>query len=166
MLSPWKKSYDKPKHSIKKLRHHFADKGLSSQSYGFSSSHVQTWELDHKEGWTPKNWCFRTLVLEKIPESPLDYKESNQSILKEINSEYSLEGLMLKLQHFGHLMWRDDTLEKTLMRGKSEGRRRGATEDKLAGWHHWLNRHESEQTTEQWRTGKPGALQPLGLDTT
>ena len=65
LLAPWKKSYDKPREHIKKQRHHFADKGLSSQSYGFSSSHIQMWELDHKEGWAPKNWCFQIVVLEK-----------------------------------------------------------------------------------------------------
>ena len=163
MLSPWKKSYDKPKHSIKKHRHHFADKGLSSQSYGFSSSHVKTWELDHKEGWTPKNWCFRTLVLEKIPESPLDYKESNQSILKEINSEYSLEGLMLKLQHFGHLMWRGDSLEKTLMLGKTEGKRR-------RGWQRmrWLDSITGSmdmnlsKLQETMKDREAGVLQSMG----
>ena len=69
------KSYDKPRQCIKKQRHHFADKGLSSQSYGFSSSHVQMWELDHKEGWVPKNRCLQTVVLEKTLENPLDNKE-------------------------------------------------------------------------------------------
>ena len=75
MLAPWKKSYDKPRLHIKKQRYHFADKGPSSQSYGFSSSHVWMWELDHREGWMLKNWCFWTVVLEKTPESPLDCKE-------------------------------------------------------------------------------------------
>ena len=104
--------------------------GLSSQNYGFSSCHVWMWELDYKESWVPKNWCFWTVVLEKILESPLDSswtaRRSNQAILKEINPEYSLEGLMLKLKlwYFGHLMWRSDSLEKTLMLGKTEGRRR------------------------------------------
>ena len=107
-----------PRQCIKQQRHYFANKGPSS--YGFSSSHVWMWELDHKEGWVLKNWCFRTVVLEKTPESPWDF----QSILKEINTEYSLEGLMLKLQYFGHLMWRADWLEKTLMLEKIEGRRR------------------------------------------
>ena len=99
--------------------------GLSSQRYGFSSSHVWMWELDYKESWVPKNWCFWTVVLEKTLESPLDCKEIKTSILKEICPEYSLEGLMLKLklQYFGHLMWRTDSLEKTLMLGKTEGRR-------------------------------------------
>ena len=75
MLAPWKKSYDKPRQCIKKQRHHFSDKCPYSQSYGFSSSHVEMWELDHKEGWAPKNWCFWTVVLEKTLESPLDWKE-------------------------------------------------------------------------------------------
>ena len=75
MLAPWKKSYDQPRQHIKKQRHYFANKGLSSQSYGFSSSHVQMWELDYKESWTLKNWCFWTVVLEKTLESPLDCKE-------------------------------------------------------------------------------------------
>ena len=94
----------------------------------FSSSHVWMWELDYKESWALKNWCFWSVVLEKTLESPLDSKESNQSILKEISPEYSLEGLMLKLklQYFGHLMRRTDSFEKTLMLGKIEGgRRRG-----------------------------------------
>ena len=73
--APWKKNYDKPKQWTEKQRHHFAEKGLSSQSYGFSSSHVWMWELDHEEGWVPKNWCFWTVVLEKTLESPLDCKE-------------------------------------------------------------------------------------------
>ena len=82
-------------------------KGLSSQSYGFSSIHVWMWELDYKESWVPKNWCFWTVVWEKTLESSLDCKEI---ILKEISPEYSLERLMLKLklQYFGHLMWRTE----------------------------------------------------------
>ena len=75
MIAPWKKSYDKTRQHIEKQRYHLADKGLYSQSYGFSSSHVQMWELDHKEGWAPKNWCFWTVVLEKTLESSLDSKE-------------------------------------------------------------------------------------------
>ena len=95
----------------------------SSQSYGFSSSHVWMWELDHKEGWAPKNWCFQTLVLEKTLESPLDSKEI-KPVHPKGNQPYSLEGLMLRLQDFGHLMQRADSLNKTLMLGKIEGRRR------------------------------------------
>ena len=75
ILTPWKKSYDKPRQHIKKQRHYFTNKGPYSQSYSFSNSHVWVWELDHKEGWMPKKWCFRTVVLEKTLESPLDCKE-------------------------------------------------------------------------------------------
>ena len=98
-----------------------------SQSYGFYNSHVWMWELDHKEGWVPKNWCFWTVVLEKTLKSLLGTaRRSNQSILKEMNSEYSLEGLLLKLkfQYFDHLMHRADSLEKALILGKTEGKRR------------------------------------------
>ena len=125
MLAPWKKSYDQHRQYIKKQRHYFANKGSSSQSYGFSSGHVWMWELDYKENWAPKNWCFWTVVLEKTLESPLDYKEMKPDNRKEISPEYSLEGLMLKLkfQYFGHLMRKTDSSEKTLMLGKIEGRR-------------------------------------------
>ena len=96
--------------------------------YGFSSGHVWMWELDYKASWAPMNWCFWTVVLEKTLESPLTARRSNQSILKEISPEYWLEGLMLKLklQSFRRLIWRTDSLEKTLLLGKIEGgRRRG-----------------------------------------
>ena len=86
------------------------------------------WELDYKESWAPKNWCFWTVVLDKTLESPQTARRFNQSILKEISPEYLLEGLMLKLklQYFGYLTWRTDSLEKALMLGKIEGgRRRG-----------------------------------------
>ena len=124
MLASWKKSYEQPRQHIKKQRCYFA-KCSSSQSYGFSSSHVWMWELDCEERWAPKNWCFWTVVLQKTLESPLAARRSNQSTLKEISPEYSLEGLMLKLklQYFDPLMRRDDSLEKTLMLGKTEGGR-------------------------------------------
>ena len=112
--------------SILKADIQLSKKGAYSQSYDFSSSHLWMWELDHKKGWLPKNWCFWTVVLEKMLESPWTSRKSSQSILKEIRPEYSLEGLMLKLklQSFGHLMRRADSLEKTLMLGNIEGRRR------------------------------------------
>ena len=112
--------------NIKKQRHYFVNKGPSSQSHSFSSSHVWMWCLNHKGSWALKNWCFWTVVLEKTLESALDSQEIQPVILKEISHEYSLEGLMLKLklQYFGHLTWRIDSLEKTLMLGKIEGRRR------------------------------------------
>ena len=123
------------------------------------------WELDHKEGWVCKNWCFWTVVLEKTLESLLGCKRSNQSILREISPEYSLEGLMLKLrlQYFGHLMQRIGSLEKTLMLGKTEGRRRGDDREwdcwmaSLTRWTWvWAN------SGRWWRTGKPGVLQSMG----
>ena len=100
--------------------------GLSSQGYVFSSSHVRMWELDYKESWAVKNWCFWTVVLEKTVESPLDCKEIQPVHLKEISHGCSLDGLMLKLklQFFDHLIRRADSFEKTLMLGKIEGRRR------------------------------------------
>ena len=100
-------------------------KGPSSQGYGFSSGHVWMWELD-KESWVQKNWCFWTVVLEKTLENPLDCKEIQPVHPKGDQSWCSLEGLMLKLklQYLGHLMWRADSFEKTLMLGKIEGRRR------------------------------------------
>ena len=116
MLTPWKESYDQPRQHIKKQRHYFVNKGPSSQGYGFSGDHVWRWQLDYKEGWALKNWCFWTVVLENTLESPLNCKK--------IRPGCSLEGLMLKLQlqHFGHLMWRADLFEKTLILGKIEGR--------------------------------------------
>ena len=126
MLTPWKESYDQPRYHIKNQRHYFANKGPSSQSCGFSSSHVWMWELNYKESGcqridTFELWCWRRLL-----RVLWTARRSNQSILKEISPEYSLEGLMLKLklQYFGHLMWRTDSLEKTLILGKIEGRRR------------------------------------------
>ena len=125
MLAPWKKSSNQPRQSIKKQRRHFADQSMYSQSYGFSSSHVWIWKLDHKASWVLKNWWFWTVVLEKTLESPLNCKEI-KSVNPKGNQVCSLEGLMLKLklQYFSHLMQRADLLEKTLMLGKIEGRRR------------------------------------------
>ena len=145
MLAPCKKSNDKPRQYIKNKRHYLANKGPSIQSYDFSSSHVWMWELDHKKGWTLKNRCFR-IVMQKTLGTPL---RSKQSFLKEINPKYSLQGVMmkLKLQYFGHLMRRVNSLEKSLMLGKTEGRRRkGTVEDGIVGWHHQLNSHEFDHT--------------------
>ena len=126
MLTSLKESYDQSRQHIKKQRQYVANKGLSSQGYGFTSSHVWMWELDYKESWAPKNWCFWTVVLEKTLESPVNARRSNQSILKEISPGCSLEGLMLKLklQYFGYLMGRAELFEKTLILGGIGGRRR------------------------------------------
>ena len=126
MPAPWKKNYNKPRQHIKKQRHYFANKSPSSQSCGFFSGQVWMWELSNKEGWawridSLEPWCWRRLL-----RVPWTAKRSKQSILSEINSGYSLEGLMQKLLHFGHLMRRANSLEKALMLGKIEGgRRRG-----------------------------------------
>ena len=120
------RSYDQPRQHIKKQRHYFANRGPSSQSYDVSSSHVWMWELDYRESWALNNWCFWIVVLEKTLRIPWTARRSNQSVLKEISPEYSSEGLMLKLkvQYFGHLIQRNDSLEKTRMLGKIGGRRR------------------------------------------
>ena len=122
MPALWKKINDKPRQYIQKQTSFCQD--LYSQSYNFPSSHVWMWKLDHKEGWAPKNWCLQTVVLRRL-EIPLDSKA------KSVNPEgkkpeYLLKGLMLKLKlkYFGHLMWRPNSLEKTLMLEKIEGKRR------------------------------------------
>ena len=122
------------------------------------------WELDCKESWAPKNWCFWTVVLKKTLDNPLECKEINQSILKEISPEYSLEGLMLKLklQYFGHLMQRTDSSEKILILGKIEGsQRRGRQRMRwMASLTRWTWVEVSSRSW--WWTGKPGMLQSLG----
>ena len=142
MLTPWKESYDQHRQHIKKQRHYFANKGPSSQGYGFSSSHVWMWELHYKGSWVPENdafelWCWRRLL-----RVSWTARSSSQSILKGISPECSLEGLMLKveLQYFGHLMQRAGSFEKTLMLGKIEGRRRDEK-----GWDRWI------ASLTQWR---------------
>ena len=132
---------------IKKQRNHFAYKGPSSQIHGFSSSHEQMWALDHKQGWAPKNWWLELWCWRRLLRVPWTARRSNRSILKEINLEYSLEVLMLKLklQYFDHLMWRADSLEKTLIFQWQE-EEKGTTKDEMVGWHHWLSGHEFEQT--------------------
>ena len=130
----------------------------------FSSSHVWMWDLDYKESWVPKNWYFWTVVW-RLLRVPWIARRSNQSILKEISSEYSLEGWMLKLKlkYFGHLMWRTDSLEKTLVLGKIEGRRR-------RGWQRmrWLDVITDSMDIslsnlrELVRTGKPDVLKSMG----
>ena len=148
MFAPWKKSSDKPKQCIKKQRHHFANRGPYSQSYVFSSSHVWMWELYHKEDWVLKNWCFWIVVLEKILESPFDCKK-----IKPVNTKGNQPWIFIgrndvEATNLGHLMQRADSLEKTPMLGKIEGKRwEEDSRDEMVGWHHWLNGHESAQTS-------------------
>ena len=125
---PLEEKFDQPKQHIQKQRHYFTNKGLSHQGNGFSCGHVWMWELDCEESWVPKNWCFWTVVLEKTLESPLDCREI-QPVHPKGNQSWIFIGRIdaeLKLKYFGHLMWRTDSFEKTLMLGKIEGgRRRG-----------------------------------------
>ena len=146
MLAPWKKSYDKPREPIKKQRHHFADKGLYMQSYGFYSSHIWMWEVDHKEGWVQKNWCFWTVVLEKTLESPLNCKE-----IKPVNPKGNQSWIFIGrtgAEAEAPIIWppvvKSQLIKKTLTLGKIEGRRRRG-QQRMRGWHHWLNGHEFEQ---------------------
>ena len=116
----------------------------NSQSFGVSSSHVWMWDLDHKKGWMPKNWCFQILMLEKTLESPSDCKEVNQSILKEITPKYSQKELMLQLK-FQHIGQEPKVTLKDPDAGK-DWREKGAAEDEMLRSYHWLSGHEFEQT--------------------
>ena len=145
---PWMKSYDQPRQHIKKKRHHFANKGLSSQSYDFSSSHVWMWELNHKETWALKNWYFWTVVLEKTLESPLDCKRI-QPVHSKGNQSWAFIGrtdaeaetpILWPPDAKNWLIGRDTDAEKDWRR---EGK--GTTEDEMIGWHHWLSGCELEQ---------------------
>ena len=146
MLAPWRKRYNQPRQHIKKQTHYFANKGPSSQSYGFSSSHVWMWELDYKESWTPKNLSFWTVVLEKTLESPLDCKEI-KPIQPKGNQSWIFIG-RTDVEAETPILWPADAknwlIWTTLMLGKIEGRRRTGQQDEMVGWHHWLNGHEFE----------------------
>ena len=164
MSVPWKKSYDQPRQHIKKQRHYFANKGPSSQSYGFSSSHVWMWELDHKESWVPKNWCFWTVVLEKTLESPLDYKE-----IKPVSPKWNQSWIFIRRTDaepespiLWPTDWRTDSLGKTLMLGKIKV---GGEEDDR-GWDGWMASPTQwtwfwASSRSWWWTGKPGVLQSM-----
>ena len=147
MLSPWKESYDQPRQHIKKQKHYFVNQGLSSQGYALSSSHVWIWELDSEESWVPKNGCFWTVVLEKTLESSLDCKEikpvhpkGNQSWIFTGRTDVKAETPML---------WPSDSKSWLIWKNPGAGKdwrweEKGATEDEMVGWHHWLNEHEFE----------------------
>ena len=134
-LDPWKKSYDQPRQHIKKQRYYFADKGPSSQSYGFSSSHVWMWELDHKEGWALTNWCFWNVVLEKALESPLNCKDIQPVHLKG-NQSWIFIG-RTDAEAKAPILWppngRVSSLEKILMLGKIEVKENSSRE-----WDGWM----------------------------
>ena len=145
MLTPWKKSYDQPRYHIQKQRHYFANKGLSSQGYGFSSGRVWMWELDCEESWVPKNGCFWTVVLEKTLESPLDCKgiqpvhpkgDQSQVFIGRTNVEAKTP-VPWPPDVKSWLIWKDPVAGKDW-----EQEEKGTTEDEKVGWHHWLNGHE------------------------
>ena len=144
MLAPWEKSYDQPREHIRKQRHYFANKGPSSQNYGF----VQMWELDHKETWALKNRCFWTVMLEKTLESTLDYKE-----IKLVNPKGNPFWIFIgrtnveaEIQYFSHMMRRTWLIGKDPDAGKDWWQEeKGTTGDEMVAWHHWLHGHEFEQ---------------------
>ena len=144
MFAPWKESYDQPRQHIKKQRHYFVNKGLSNQGYCFSSGHVWMWELDYKESWALKNWCFWTVVLEKTLESFLDCKEiqpvhpkGDQSWVFIGRNDVEAETPILWLPDVkSWLIWKDPDA------GKDWAQEKGTTEDKMVGWHHQLGGHE------------------------
>ena len=143
MFTPWKESYDQSRQHIKKQRHYFANKGLSSQDYGFSSGHVWMLELDYKEGWAPKNWCFWTVVLEKTLESPLNCKDiqpvhpKDQSWVFIGKTDVEAETPILWPPHVkSWLIGKDSDAGRDW--GQEE---KGTTEDEMVGWHHWLDGH-------------------------
>ena len=145
-LLPWKKSYDKLRQHIKKQRHYFANKSPSSQSCGFSSSHVWMWELEHKESWLLKNWWFWTVMLENTLESPLDCKIKPVNC-KGYQSWIFTEGLNAEAE--APILWPPDVKKwltgKDPAAGKDWRQEKGMTQDEMVGWHHQLDGHEFEQ---------------------
>ena len=142
------KSYEKPRQHIKKQRHYFVDKGPSSQSYDFSSSYVWMWELDYRESWAWKNWCFWTVVLEKTLENSLDCKEI-QPGHPQINQSWIFIG-RTDAEAEILILWPPDAKKWLIWKYPDAGKhwkheKKGTTEDETVGWHHWLNGHEFEQ---------------------
>ena len=145
MLTSWRESYDQPRQHIKKQRHSFANKGLSSQGYGFSSGHVWMWDLDCEENWAPKSWCFWSVVLEKTPASPLDCKEIQPVHPEGDQSWVFIGGTDAEVET--SILWPPHA--KSWLVGKDPGagkdwgqEEKGMTEDEMAGWHHWLDGRE------------------------
>ena len=140
MLAPWKKSCDQPRQHIKKQRHYFTDKGPYSQSNGFSSCHVWMWELDHKESWALKNWCFWTVMLEKTLESPLDCKEI-QPVHPKGNQSWVFIG---RTDAEAPILWPPDVKNWVTGKDPDAGKdwrweEKGTTKDEMVGWHHSLD---------------------------
>ena len=164
-FAPWKKSYDQLRQHIKKQRYCFANKGPSSQDYGFSSSHVWMWELDYKESWALKNWCFWTVMLEKTLESPLDCKEI-QPVHPKGNQSWMFIG-RTDVEAETPILWSLNaavSFEKTLMLGRIEGRRRQGRQRMgwLDGITDSMDMSLSKLLELEWWTGRPGVLQSMG----
>ena len=167
MLDPWKKSYDQPRRHIKNQRYYFTNKCPSSQSYGFSSSHVWMWELDHKESWALKKWCFWTVVLEKTLESSLDYKE-----IKPVNPKGDQSWIFIgrtDAEAETPILWSSDVKSWLIGQKLNAGQvwrqvEKGTTENEMVGWHHWLTQWTWAWASSGswWWTGKPGILQSMG----
>ena len=142
-------TFIKLRQHITKQRHHFADKGLYGQSYGFSSSHVWMWELDNKEGWAPKNWCFQIVVLEKTPEGPLDSKEI-KPVKPKGNQAWIFIGRTDDAKAEAPIIWPDvksQLIGKDLDDGQDgKQKEKWVEENEIVREHHWLNGHEFEQT--------------------
>ena len=143
-----KKSYDQTRQHIKKQRYYFANNGPSSQSYGFSSSHVWMWQLDHKESWAPKNWRFWTVVLEKTLKSPLDFKEI-QPVHPKGNKSWIFIG-RTDAEAETPILWPPDVKNWLIGKDPADGQdwrqaEKGTKEDEMVGWHHWLDGQEFEQ---------------------
>ena len=145
MRTSWKESYDQARQCIKKQRHYIANKGPYGQGYGFSSGHVWMWELDYKESWVSKNWCFWTVVLEKTLESRLDCKEIQPVHLKVDQSCMFIGRTDVEAET--PILWLPDAKSWLIWKDPDAGRDWGqeekrTTEDGMVGWHHWLNGHE------------------------
>ena len=145
MIAPWKKIYDQPRQHIKKQRHHFANKGPSSQSYGFSNGHVWLLYMDYKESWAPKIDAFELWCWTRLLRVPWTARRSNKFILKEISSEYSGRA---DAEAETPILWPPDTenwlIGKDPDAGKDWRQEKGITEDEMIGWHHRLSGHEFE----------------------
>ena len=157
---------DKPGQCIKKQRHYFAYKGPQSQCYGFSSGHVQIWELDNKKGWAPKNWCFWTVVLVKTLESPLDCKEI-ETVHAKRNLPWIFTG-RTDAEAETPVLWPPDAKNWLFGKDPDAGKdwrreEKGTTKDEMVGWHHRLNGHEWVNSRSWWWTGRPDVLQSMGL---
>ena len=145
---PCKESYDKPQQHIKKQKHHFADNGPYSKTYGVSSSYVQMWELDHKEGWAPKNWCFWIMLLETL-ESPLDSK-----MIKPVNSKGNQPWISIaRTDAEAPILCPPDAKNWLIGKDPDDGKdwrqeEKEMTEDDMVGWYHQFNGHEFEEALE------------------